>query len=124
MSTKGSGMKNLLITLIIVLASIQFSTAQESTTEIQKIDWEHIQVVHEQEAVEGLIKGERLTETLKTSLNFGTKSKFERVCLKKLKQQAAEKGYSYIYLDEDAYSSKRFNKRGIKITIVARGYKS
>lgn len=114
-------MKNLLITILLVFAFTQVAISQESSN---AINWEDIEVVYELENVENYTKGERLTETLKTSLNFGTKSKFERVCLKKLKQQAAEKGYHVVYVDQEASSNKRFNKRGIEITLVGRGYKN
>ena len=115
-------MKNLLLTFVCLFAFTQMSTSQESSNEIKEIQWENVEVFYELEHVEHYTKGERLTETLKTSLNFGGKSKLEGHCLKKLQKQAAKKGYPIIYVDKGASSTKRFDKRGIKIILIARGY--
>lgn len=117
-------MKRAFMILLVVLTFSQITFSQEPSDTISSISWEDIQVVYQLKDVEHMTQGERLTETIKTSLNFGTKNKVQKDCLKKLKQQAAEKGYSVIYVDEQASSNKRFNKRGIKVTLVGRGYKS
>jgi len=117
-------MKRAFMILLVVLTFSQLTFSQKPSSEISSISWEDIQVVYQLQDVEHMTQGERLTETIKTSLNFGTKSKVQKDCLKKLKQQAAEKGYSVLYVDEQASSNKRFNKRGIKVTLVGMGYKS
>ncbi len=117
-------MKRAFMILLVVLTFSQITFSQETSDKTSSVNWEDIQVVYQLKDVEHMTQGEQLTETIKTSLNFGTKSKVQKNCLKKLKQQAAEKGYSVIYVDEQASSNKRFNKRGIKVTLVGRGYKS
>jgi len=97
----------------------QVSAQQESES-----SWEDVQVVYDLNEVTELTKGSKMTETIKTSLNFGTKSKVKRDCLKQLKKQAADKGYSVIYIDQEASKDKRFNKRGIEVTMVGVGFKS
>ena len=97
--------------------------AQTSSGQDPILTWEEVKVVYDLHEVEDMIKGTKITETIKTSLNFGTKSKVKKNCLKELKKQAAKKGYSVIYLDEEASKDKRFNKRGIEVTLVGIGYK-
>ena len=97
--------------------------AQNNTEKELNLNWEEVKVVYDLHEVEDMIKGTKITETIKTSLNFGTKSKVKKNCLKELKKQAAKKGYSVIYLDEEASKDKRFNKRGIEVTLVGIGYK-
>jgi len=76
--------------------------AQISENKESKITWEEVQVVYTLDEVADMTMGKKMTETIKTSLNFGTKSKVKKNCLKELKRQAAEEGYSVIYLDEKA----------------------
>lgn len=85
--------------------------------------WEDVKVVYDLNEVADMTQGSKMSETIKTSLNFGTKSKVKRNCLKQLKKKAAENGYSVIYIDEEASRDKRFNKRGIEVTLVGVGYK-
>jgi len=104
--------------MMIGAGMTQVSAQQESES-----SWEDVQVVYDLNEVTELTKGSKMTETIKTSLNFGTKPKVKRDCLKQLKKQAAEKGYSVIYIDEEASKDKRFNKRGIEVTMVGVGFK-
>ena len=97
--------------------------AQSTKDQNSQISWEEVQVVYDLNEVADMTMGKKMTETIKTSLNFGTKSKVKKNCLKELKKQAAEEGYSVIYLDEKASKDKRFNKRGIEVTLVGFGYK-
>ena len=109
--------------LILVLLFVSLGMAQTSN-EIKNLDsWENVKVVYEQSEVADLTQGKKMTETIKTSLNFGNKEKVKRNCLKALKKQAAEHGYSVIYVDQEATKAKRFNKRGIEVTVVGVGYK-
>ena len=110
---------------VLILFLLTFGTAMSQTSEEQKsiINWEEVQVVYDLSEVADLTMGKRMTETIKTSLNFGTKSKVKKNCLKELKKQAAEKGYTVIYVDEEASKDKRFNKRGIEVTLVGVGFK-
>ena len=89
-----------------------------------QISWEQVQVVYDLQAVDDLTAGEQLSETIRTSLNFGTKERVKKNCLKELKKQAASKGYSVIYIHDDHSKTKRFNKRGIEVTLVGTGYSS
>ena len=111
------------ITILILLLSFGAALAQTSVNNQSKTSWENITVVYDLNEVANMTKGTKMTETIKTSLNFGTKSKVKKNCLKELKKQAAEKGYSVIYIDEEASKDKRFNKRGIEVTLVGVGYK-
>ena len=97
--------------------------AQTSEDQNSKLSWEEVQVVYDLNEVADMTMGKQMTETIKTSLNFGTKSKVKKNCLKELKKQAAEQGYSVIYINEEASKDKRFNKRGIEVTLVGVGYK-
>lgn len=97
--------------------------AQTSTNKNSNSSWEEVQVVYDLDEVADMTKGKQMTETIRTSLNFGTKSRVKKDCLKQLKKQAAEHGYSVIYINEDASKDKRFNKRGIEVTLVGVGYK-
>lgn len=119
-------MRKLLIILVSLLVStgaFAFSMQNEpNQSEMQA--WENVQVVYNADEVSSMEKGEIFSETLNTSLNFGTKSKFKRNVLKELKKEAHKKGYSVILIDEAASKDKRYNKRGIEITMVAIGYKS
>ena len=109
--------------LIIFLMTFGTLMAQTSKDQNSQISWEEVQVVYDLNEVSDMTMGKKMTETIKTSLNFGTKSKVKKNCLKELKKQAAEEGYSVIYLDEKASKDKRFNKRGIEVTLVGVGYK-
>ena len=97
--------------------------AQTSEDQNNKLSWEEVQVVYVLNEVADMTMGKQMTETIKTSLNFGTKSKVKKNCLKELKKQAAEQGYSVIYINEEASKDKRFNKRGIEVTLVGVGFK-
>lgn len=110
---------------VMTVLFFAFGLGWAQTSEEQKatINWEDVQVVYDLNEVVYMTKGSKMTETIKTSLNFGTKSKVKKNCLKELKKQAAKKGYSTIYLDEEASKDKRFNKRGIEVTLVGVGYK-
>jgi len=114
--------KNIAI-FFMFLITIGAGVAQTSAQQETKSTWEDVQVVYDLSEVADMTKGSKMTETIKTSLNFGTKSKVKRNCLKELKKQAAEKGYSVVYIDEEASKDKRFNKRGIEVTLVGVGYK-
>ena len=102
-----------------------FGPGWAQTTEEQKttIDWKEIQVVYDLNEVADMTQGSRILKTVKTSQNF-SKSKRINDCLKELKKEAALKGYKVIYVDEEATKYKRFDKRGIKVTLVGVGYKS
>ena len=110
--------------LIIFLLTFSTSMAQTSKDQNNTVSWEEVQVVYDLSEVADMTMGKKMTETIKTSLNFGTKSKVKRNCLKELQKQAAEEGYSVIYIDEKASKDKRFNKRGIEVTLVGVGFKS
>ena len=110
--------------LIVLFFAFGLVWAQTSEEQKSTINWEEVQVVYDLSEVADMTKGSKMTETIKTSLNFGTKSKVKKNCLKELKKQAAEKGYTVIYLDEEASKDKRFNKRGIEVTLVGVGFKS
>ena len=110
--------------LIMFLLTFGTGIAQTSKDQNNTVSWEEVQVVYDLNEVADMTMGKKMTETIKTSLNFGTKSKVKKNCLKELKKQAAEKGYSVIYLDEEASKDKRFNKRGIEVTLVGVGFKS
>ncbi len=109
--------------LIMFLLTLGTAMAQSSKDQNSSISWEEVQVVYDLSEVADMTRGTKMTETIKTSLNFGTKSKVKKDCLKELKKKAAENGYSVIYLDEEASKDKRFNKRGIEVTLVGVGYK-
>ncbi|WKK66473.1 hypothetical protein [Lutimonas zeaxanthinifaciens] len=110
---------------VLTVMFLAFGLGWAQTSEEQKtaINWEEVQVVYDLNEVADMTQGSKMTETIKTSLNFGTKSKVKKNCLKELKKQAAEQGYSVIYIDEEASQDKRFNKRGIEVTLVGIGYK-
>lgn len=110
--------------LIIFLMTFGTGIAQTSEDQNSQISWEEVKVVYDLSEVADMTMGKRMTETIKTSLNFGNKPKVKKNCLKELKKQAAKEGYSVIYLDEKASKDKRFNKRGIEVTLVGVGFKS
>ena len=118
------GITKKIAVLIIFLLTFGTAMSQTSEDQISTINWEEVQVVYDLSEVADMTMGKRMTETIKTSLNFGTKSKVKKNCLKELKKQAAEQGYSVIYIDEEASKDKRFNKRGIEVTLVGVGFKS
>ena len=109
--------------LSILFLAFGLGWAQSSEEQKTTVAWEDVQVVYDLNEVADMTQGSKMTETVKTSLNF-TKSKRINDCLKELKKQAAEKGYSVIYVDEEASKFKRFDKRGVKVTLVGIGYKS
>ena len=117
------GLAKKIAVLSMFLMTFGAVTAQTSQDQNDQMSWEEVQVVYDLNEVAEMTKGSQMTETIKTSLNFGTKSKVKRNCLKELKKQAAQKGYSVVYIDEDASKDKRFNKRGIEVTLVGVGYK-
>lgn len=110
--------------LLFFFLTFGLGMAQTSENNESKISWEEVQVVYNIDELSDMTMGKMMTETIKTSLNFGTKSTVKKNCLKELKKQAAKEGYSVIYLDEKASKDKRFNKRGIEVTLVGVGYKS
>lgn len=116
-------MKERFVSLLLLFA-FPILLAQNESTSNDLSAWQDVKVVYDVSEVTNMIKGENMSTTIKTSLNFGTKSKFKRNCLEELKKEAAEKGYSVILINDNASSEKRFNKRGIEITMVGTGYKS
>ena len=114
--------KNIAI-FFMFLMTISAGMAQTSSEQEPAISWEEVQVVYDLNEVADMTMGKKMTNTIKTSLNFGTKSKVKRNCLKELQKKAAEHGYSVLYIDEEASKDKRFNKRGIEVTLVGVGYK-
>jgi hypothetical protein len=114
-------MKRAFTSMVMVL-SFSFLMAQNSPDQTQT-SWQEVEVVYEADKVTGMEKGETLSSTINTSLNFGTRAKFRKNCLNDLKKEAAQKGYSTVLIDEKASNEKRFNKRGFEITLVAKGYK-
>ena len=117
------GITKKIAVLIVFLMTFGATMAQTATNQDSKSSWEEVKVVYDLSEVADMTMGKQMTETIKTSLNFGTKSKVKKNCLKQLKKQAAEHGYSVIYIDEEASKDKRFNKRGIEVTLVGVGYK-
>lgn len=117
------GITKKMTVLMMFLLTFGAVIAQTSTDKESQSSWEEVQVVYDLNEVADMTMGKKMTETIKTSLNFGTKAKVKRNCLKELKKQAAQQGYSVIYIDEDASKDKRFNKRGIEVTLVGVGYK-
>ena len=117
------GITKKIAVLIVFLLSFGTLMAQTSEKQDTKPSWEEVQVVYDLNEVADMTMGKKMTETIRTSLNFGTKSKVKKDCLKKLKKQAAEQGYSVIYINEEASKDKRFNKRGIEVTLVGVGFK-
>lgn len=115
-------MKRLFASLVLVL-SFSFLMAQNTTTDAPQTSWENVKVVYEMSEVADMQQGETLTSTINTSLNFGTKAKFRKNCLKDLKKEAAGRGYSVILINEEASSEKRFNKRGFEVTLVGKGFR-
>jgi hypothetical protein len=113
-----------LIAVLIVIFGFPFVIAQAQTPESGLSHWQEVKVVYDNSEVADMVKGEEMSKTINTSLNFGTKSKFRKNCLDQLKKEAAEKGYSVILINEKDSEEKRFNKRGIEITLVGTGYKS
>ena len=118
------GVAKKITVLIIFLMTFGTLMAQTSKDQNSQISWEEVQVVYDLSEVADMTMGKKMTETIKTSLNFGTKSKVKKNCLKELKKQAAEEGYTVIYLYEKASKDKRYNKRGIEVTLVGVGFKS
>lgn len=116
-------MKRLFASFVLVL-SISFLMAQNTTSVEPQTSWENVKVVYEASEVANLQQGETLSSTINTSLNFGTRAKFRENCIEELKKEAAEKGYTVILINEEASSEKRFNKRGFEITLVGKGYRS
>ena len=121
---KTMGITKKIAVLIMFLLTFGTAMAQTSKDQNSEISWEAVQVVYDLSEVADMTMGKRMTETIKTSLNFGNKSKVKKNCLKELKKQAAEEGYSVIYIVEEASKDKRFNKRGIEVTLVGVGFKS
>ena len=112
-----------LVASFVLLLSFSFVMAQSSTSNEPQTSWQDVEVVYESSEVANMQKGETLSQTINTSLNFGTRAKFRKNCMEDLKKEAADKGYSVILINEEASSEKRFNKRGFEITLVAHGYK-
>lgn len=110
--------------LILLLLMVQLGIAQTSAEKENSDSWENVQVVHDLSEVADMTMGSKMTETIKTSLNFGNKPKVKNNCMKALKKQAAEQGFSVLYIDEEAIKYKRFNKRGIEVTVVGVAYKN
>jgi len=121
--------KILWIPLFVLTFSFAYSSEITSTEPAAadkptQIPWEQVQVVYDQSQLADMQAGETMSETIRTSLNFGTKERVKKDCLKELKKQAASKGYSVIYIDESSTRTKRYNKRDIEVTLVGTGYSS
>ena len=112
-----------LVALILVLFGFPVLLAQNSSLDESPSAWQDVKVVYDNSEVADMVKGEKMSKTINTSLNFGTKSKFRKNCLNELKKEAAEKGYSVILINEKDSEEKRFNKRGFEITMIGTGYK-
>ena len=111
------------IASLVLVLSVSFLMAQNTANVEPQTSWENVKVVYEAGEVTDMQKGETLSSTINTSLNFGTRAKFRKNCMEDLKKEAAEKGYSVILINEEASTEKRFNKRGFEITLVGKGYR-
>lgn len=116
-------MKKLVVVLLVFLG-VPVLLAQSSSLNDSPNSWQDVKVVYDSSEVAEMEKGEMLSKTINTSLNFGTKEKFRENCLEELKKEAAQKGYSVILISEKDSKEKRFNKRGFEVTMVGTGYKS
>ncbi len=117
------GVTKKIAVLIVFLLTFGTGMAQTQANKNNQSSWEEVQVVYDLSEVADMTKGKQMTETIRTSLNFGTKTRVKKDCLKQLKKKAAQEGYSVIYINEEASKDKRFNKRGIEVTLVGVGYK-
>ena len=69
--------KNIAV-LILFLLTFGAGIAQTSEEQNNTVSWEEVQVVYDLSEVADMTMGKRMTETIKTSLNFGTKSKVKK----------------------------------------------
>ena len=112
-------MKNFLF--ILMLGFISFNGFAQNDQSDQSISWEDVEVIYNMSENSCSVPGERMSNSLKTSLNFGTQKKAKQKSLNELKKQAAAKGYKVLYVDESETKVKRFNKRGIEVSLVGYG---
>ena len=112
-----------LVVVLLVFFGFPVLLAQSSSLNDSPDSWQDVKVVYDSSEVAEMEKGEMISKTINTSLNFGTKEKFRENCLEALKKEAAEKGYSVILISKEDSKEKRFNKRGIEITMAGTGYK-
>ena len=66
---------------VLAVMFLTFGMGWAQTSEEQKttINWEEVQVVYDLNEVAEMTQGSKMTETIKTSLNFGTKSKVKKI---------------------------------------------
>ena len=112
-------MKNLIITLVFVFTG--FYAFGQTTDAERQIAWQDVEVIYNLSENECAGTGEEISNSLQTSLNFGTQKKAIQKSLTELKKKAAAKGYKTIYVDESKTKVKRFNKRGIEVSLVGYG---
>lgn len=110
--------------ILVFFVAFGTAMAQNETSTAQELTKEKVSVVYDTEDVANMEVMETLEVTMKESLNMATKSKIEKLCLEALKEEAANKGYSLIMIDENASTKKKYNKRDYKVTLVAKAYKS
>ena len=79
---KNMGVIKKITVLIIFLMTFGTGIAQSSEDQNSQISWEEVQVVYDLSEVADMTMGKRMTETIKTSLNFGNKPKVKKNCLK------------------------------------------
>lgn len=121
-------MKNYFIIALFVLnASLLSATNEEPTIDsYSTIDsicqWENVKVLYSSNEAQNMEKGDLITNSIDTSLNFATKERIKNDCLIELQKKAAKLGYSAILIDKENSFEKRYNKRGLKVTLVAIGY--
>ena len=110
--------------ILVFFIAITGAMAQSGTNSDRELTKDKVSVVYSSDDVSNMEVMETLEVTLKESLNMATKSKIEKLCLDALKEEAANKGYSLIMIDETASTKKKYNKRDYKVTLVAKAYKS
>ena len=115
-------MRKRITVLFVLFYAIGLGLAQTPEEQQTVINWKEVQVVYDLNEVAGMRTCRQLPAPAPSSLNF-VKSRRMNECLIKLKKQAAQKGYKVIYVDEEKSKFKRFDKRGVKVTLVGVGYK-
>ena len=112
-------MKNVIIALVVVFAG--FNAWSQTSESEQSISWQDVEVVYDLSENECAAPTEKISNSLQTSLNFGTQKKAKQKSLVELKKKAAAKGYKKLFVDESKTKIKRFNKRGIEVSLVGYG---
>ena len=104
--------------LFLVFGGLQAAVAQQT-------EENSITVVKSLDDVSDMASSEEFSFKFTHSLNFATAKGIEKMAIEEFKKMAAAKGFTHVYIDEDATGKAPFemHKRDYTVVVVGKAFK-